>query len=82
MGQLASYEVKGQEDKKYKLDKGFYGLKKAPRAWYSGIDSYMINNGFIKSRNEPTLYTKIDHQGKILIVCLYVDDMIHTNNFM
>jgi hypothetical protein len=42
----------------------------------------MINNGFSRSNNEPTLYTKIDHEGKILIVFLYVDDMIYTNNLM
>ena len=53
-----------------------YGLKKSPRAWYSRIDSYMIKNGFCRSGNEPTLYTKVNDHGTILIVFLYVDDMI------
>jgi hypothetical protein len=35
--QPPGYEVKGQEDKKYKLKKSLYGLKQAPRAWYSGL---------------------------------------------
>ena len=65
----------------YKLKKALYGLKQAPRAWYSRIDSYLINNGFSRSSNEPTLYVKIE-QGKILMVCLYVDDMIYTHNLM
>jgi hypothetical protein len=57
-----------------------YGLKKAPRAWYNRIDTYLIQSGFSRSQNESTLYTKIDQHGKILIVCLYVDDMIYTGN--
>jgi hypothetical protein len=49
-------------------------------AWYNRIDTYLIKSGFSRSQNEPTLYTKIDQHGKILIVCLYVDDMIYTGN--
>jgi hypothetical protein len=57
-----------------------YGLTQAPRAWYNRIDTYLIKIGFSRSQNEPTLYTKTDQQGKILMVCLYVDDMIYTGN--
>ena len=57
-----------------------YGLKKDPRAWYNKIDTYLIKSGFSRSQNEPTLYTKTDQHGKILIVCLYVDDMIYMGN--
>jgi hypothetical protein len=64
----------------YRLNKALYGLKQAPRAWYSRIDTYLIESGYSRSQNEPTLYTKTDQQGKILIVCLYVDDMIYTGN--
>jgi hypothetical protein len=65
----------------YQLKKAMYGLKKAPRAWYNRIDTYLIKSGFSRSQNEPTLYTKTNQHGKILIVCLYVDDMIYTGNF-
>ena len=40
----------------------------------------MIKNGFSKSTSEPTLYTKVNKRGQILIVCLYVDDLIFTSN--
>ena len=40
----------------------------------------MASNGLNKSRSECTLYTKINKQGQILIVCFYVDDMIFTEN--
>jgi hypothetical protein len=78
--QPPGFEVQEQPTKVYWLNKSLYGLKQAPRAWYNKIDTYLIKSGFRKSQNEPTLYTKIDQHGKILIVCLYVDDMIYTEN--
>ena len=75
------YEVLGQEHKVYRLKKALYGLKQAPRAWYSWIDSYLTQNGFHRSESEPTLYTKVDEQGKMLIVYLYVDDLIFIGDF-
>jgi hypothetical protein len=46
------YEVKGHEDKVIKLNKVLYGLKKAPRAWYSRIDGYLLKNKFVKFPHE------------------------------
>ena len=79
--QPQGYEVPGQDHKVYRLKKALYGLKQAPRAWYSRIDSYLIENGFHKSESESTLYIIVNEQGKILIVCLYVDDLIFTGDF-
>jgi hypothetical protein len=78
--QPARFEVKEWPTKVYRLKKALYGLKQAPRARYSRIETYLIKRGFKRSQNEPTLYTKIDQHGKIMIVCLYVDDMIYTGN--
>jgi hypothetical protein len=62
------------------LKKALYGLKQDTRAWCNRIDTYLIKSGFNRSQNEPTLYTTTDQHGKILILCLYVDDMIYTGN--
>jgi hypothetical protein len=62
------------------LKKALYVLKRDPRSWYNRIDTYLIKSGFNRSQNEPTLYTKTDQHGKIMIVCSYVDDMIYTGN--
>ena len=75
------YEVPGQESKVCRLKKALYGLKQAPRAWYICIDSYLTENGFHRSESEPTLYTKVNEQGKTLIVFLYVDDLIFIGEF-
>eukprot|EP00253_Pinus_taeda_P007829 PITA_07829 len=76
--QPPGYDVGGQEDKEYRLRKALYGLKQAPRAWYSRIDAYLLDNGFSKCDDEPTLYIK-ESVGKIHIVVLYVDDLIFTS---
>ncbi|WJZ82104.1 hypothetical protein VitviT2T_001894 [Vitis vinifera] len=60
----------------YKLHKALYGLKQAPRAWYSRIDSHLIQLGFRRSENEATLYLKQNEDGLQLVVSLYVDDML------
>eukprot|EP00253_Pinus_taeda_P024150 PITA_24150 len=77
--QPLGYEKKGQEHKVCRLKKALYGLKQAQRAWYSRIDSYLLENGFEKCEGEPTLYIK-EKDGKILIVVLYVDGVIFTGN--
>eukprot|EP00268_Persea_americana_P068892 TRINITY_DN9688_c0_g1_i1.p1 TRINITY_DN9688_c0_g1~~TRINITY_DN9688_c0_g1_i1.p1 ORF type:complete len:612 (-),score=107.26 TRINITY_DN9688_c0_g1_i1:387-2222(-) len=78
--QPPGYVRQGQERKVYKLKKALYGLKQAPRAWYSCIDAYLAREGFKKCPYEPTLYIKLGEGGKILIICLYVDDLIYTGN--
>eukprot|EP00253_Pinus_taeda_P007207 PITA_07207 len=74
------YEKKGEEHKVCKLKKALYRLKQAPRAWYSRIDSYLLDNEFDKCEGEPTIYIK-EKDGKILIVVLYVDDVIFTDSW-
>jgi hypothetical protein len=63
------------------LKKELYGLKKAPKYWYSCIDSYLTQNGFQRSKCEPTLYIKANQQGNMLIFCFCVDDFLFTCDF-
>ena len=78
--QSLGYVKAGNEHKIYKLKKALYGLKQAPRPWYSRIESYFLNVGFSKCPHEHTLFVKVGVNGKILIVCLYVDDLNFTGN--
>ncbi|EOY20985.1 Cysteine-rich RLK (RECEPTOR-like protein kinase) 8 [Theobroma cacao] len=68
------------EHKLYKLKKTLYGLKQAPRAWNSHIDAYFHKEGFQRYLYEHTLYIKIEDGGKMLMVCVNVDDLIYTGN--
>jgi len=78
--QPPGYVSQGREHKVYKLKKALYGLKQAPRAWYSKLESFLAINKFLKCPHEHTLFIKKEEGGKILIVCVYVDDLIYTGN--
>ena len=69
------------EGKRHKnLNKALYRLKQASRDWYSCIDGYFLENGFVKCPNEYAIYIKIKESSDTLIVYLYVDDLIFTGN--
>ena len=78
----------GFEDEKYpnrvyKLKKALYGLRQAPRSWYERLSEFLIKNGFIRGKIDPTLFTIFKGQD-ILAVQIYVDDIIFgsTNDSM
>ncbi|GAU31303.1 hypothetical protein TSUD_315120 [Trifolium subterraneum] len=71
----------GNKNKVYELRKALYGLRQAPRAWYSKIEAYFLCEGFKKCPIENTLFVKHDDQNT-LIVSVYVDDLIVTGNNM
>ena len=56
-----------------------YGLRQAPCAWYTRIDCYFTRLGFTKSEADANLY-HIVVEGKLLIIVLYVDDLILTDD--
>ena len=46
MCQPQGFQVPGREHLVCRLQKALYGLKKAPRAWYIKIDTYLGEQGF------------------------------------
>ena len=61
-----------------KLKKAIYGLKQTPRSWYIKIDSFFKQQGFIKSKNDSSLYIKKDKERNVYLISLYVDDLVIT----
>nr|GFC65363.1 retrovirus-related Pol polyprotein from transposon TNT 1-94 [Tanacetum cinerariifolium] len=45
----------------YKLKKALYGLKKAPRAWYDELSTFLLQNNFFKGTIDPTLFIRRFH---------------------
>ena len=78
MEQPEGFDLTKGNDLVCELKKALYGLKQAPRAWYGRINSYFLKEGFVKCPYEHTLYIKVGDGGKMLIACLYVDDLIYT----
>lgn len=76
MEQPEGFQIKGQENKVYKLNKAIYGLKQASKAWYEKIDYILCNRlNFIRSSSEPCVYIK-SNDNSIIVIALYVDDII------
>nr|GEX15927.1 retrovirus-related Pol polyprotein from transposon TNT 1-94 [Tanacetum cinerariifolium] len=59
----------------FKLKKALYGLKKAPRAWYDELSTFLLQNHFSKGTIDPTLFIR-HFVDDILVVQVYVDDNI------
>ncbi|GJZ85221.1 ribonuclease H-like domain-containing protein [Tanacetum coccineum] len=62
-----------------RLKKSLYELKLAPRHWSAKLPSTLIENDFIQSKFDYSLYTKSD-KGVFLALLVYVDDIIITGN--
>lgn len=75
--QPEGFEIKGKEEKVYKLYKALYGLRQAPRTWNVKLNRSLKEIGFTRCTKEPSLYRKEAKEG-LLIVCMYVDDLLVT----
>ena len=63
----------------YLLKKSLYGLKKAPRAWYAKMDSFLLDIDFSRCHFNPNVYTK-EVGNYIIILVLYGHDLILTGS--
>ncbi|GJZ64089.1 putative ribonuclease H-like domain-containing protein [Tanacetum coccineum] len=62
-------------DKVYKVEKAFYGLHQAPKAWYETLSTYLLENRFRRGTIDKTLFIKKD-KSDILLMQVYVDNII------
>ena len=76
--QPKGFEIFSSESHVCRLKRALYGLRQAPHAWYSWIESYFTGLGFNKSEADANLY-QIVVEGKLLIIVL-VDDLILTGD--
>lgn len=74
--QPLGFEGKGQEDQVNKLKKALYGLKQAPRAWNKRINSFLMQQKFVKCTIKHGVYIRNSIALHPLIVCLYVDVLL------
>jgi len=60
--------------------KALLGLKQELGSWYEEIDSIFLQHGFLRSKNDPNIYSMYDEHGKIILISLYMDEMIIKGN--
>jgi hypothetical protein len=75
MRQLPGYEDKNNPSYVCKLDKAIYGLKHAPRAWYSRLSARLCELGFVPSKSDTSLFI-YNRPGIMMYMLIYVDDII------
>jgi hypothetical protein len=75
--QPQGFEVEDKKTHVCKLKKALYGLKKALRAWYGRIYSFLTSLGFTKSKADSNLYFKVMNDEPVILL-LYVDDLYLT----
>nr|XP_016472837.1 PREDICTED: uncharacterized mitochondrial protein AtMg00810-like [Nicotiana tabacum] len=62
-----------------KLTKDIYGLKQAPRAWFHRFSAFLISHGFACSKSDSLIFIYCS-SSHFLILLLYIDDIILTDN--
>ena len=61
------------------LDKSLYGLRQAPRAWYTRFAQYAVKLGFRATRSDTSLFV-LRNGGSTAYLLLYVDDIVLTGS--
>nr|GEW98519.1 ribonuclease H-like domain-containing protein [Tanacetum cinerariifolium] len=67
------------ETKVCKLNKSLYGLNQAPRQWNAKLTSALLENDFLHSKSDYSLFTK-SFGGVFIALLVYADDIIITEN--
>nr|GEV69729.1 retrovirus-related Pol polyprotein from transposon TNT 1-94 [Tanacetum cinerariifolium] len=60
----------------YKLKKALYRLKKAPRAWYDELSTFLLQNHFFKGTIDPTLFIRRFHDDILVNQSKYVLEIL------
>ena len=59
-----------------RLNKSNYGLKQAAKNWYEELANFLIQQNFVRSKNDCCLFGKNEKGKKKLFVPGWVDDLV------
>lgn len=62
-----------------KLKKAIYGLRQAPRSWYSRFSMFIVSQGFKLCHLDNSLFVKRSNKS-IIILLIYIDDILITGS--
>ncbi|CAL1399312.1 unnamed protein product [Linum trigynum] len=62
-----------------RLKKAIYGLRQAPRAWYTTLCTFLQEFGFHKTHSDASLFV-YSHGETLLYFLVYIDDLLLTGN--
>ena len=80
-GETSSQSSKSRTDgrKVCRLIKSLYGLRQAPRCWFSKLSETLKIDGYQQSRADYSLFIKVDGDW-ITAILVYVDDLLIAGN--
>nr|CAB3463731.1 unnamed protein product [Digitaria exilis] len=58
------------------LSRSLYGLRQAPRVWFTRFTDYVKSIGFTQTRSDSSLFVLRGVGGVVAYLLLYVDDMV------
>lgn len=67
--------TKGDLTLVYQLKKSLYGLRQAPRQWFSKLSITLLNDNFTQSKSDASLFLKRS-SDRITVILAYVDDLL------
>ena len=69
----------GSKGEVCRLTKSLYGLKQASRQWFAKLSSTIVDQGFVQSKADYFVFTRIKG-GFMIIILVYVDDILIASN--
>jgi len=79
MDQPVRFIEEGKKHMVCKLKKSIYGLKQASKQWYLKFNDTIVSFEFKENIVNRCIYLKVSW-SKFIILMLYVDDILLTNN--
>ena len=62
-----------------RLHKSLYGLRQAPRCWFSKLSNALLEYGFVQCRKDYSLFSRV-RGDKALHILVYVNDLVIIGN--
>ena len=63
------------EEEILELTSAIYGLKQSSACFWTAVHKHLVSKGFSNILGDPCLFRKVLPDGKVILLCSYVDDL-------
>jgi hypothetical protein len=72
---FASFTDQGEEEI-WELNHAIYGLKQSSSSFWTALNAHLVSKGYKSLLGDPCLFRKVLPDGRVIICCTYVDDLL------
>jgi len=65
------------EEEILELSQAIYGLKQASASFWTALEGHLSSKGFVSLLGDPCVFKKVLPDGRLILVCVYVDDLVY-----